>query len=596
MGSVYPAPGTLRLSPAKPNPYAAADSQLFILHGDATAAPIQNIELTPGVALPHQSQFLNSCEFDLHIFHFNDLHGHLMRFTQEGEEAVLARIAGKIQTARQKYLNQPDSAVLVFSAGDDCSGSIFDEIIMDKSQDKAVHPGYQLYTKMGVDVGGLGNHDLDRGLPFLADAIQSCTQFPVLAANLKGCATLMEVCHPAALLVVKGIRIGLVGLVTRAEINLDPNECQIVDPIPVAKNLVDTLRPRCDVLILISHLGYSLESPVPMADAGDVEVANSLPYGSADLIVGGHSHTELNRNGLVAENIVNGIPIVQAGSRGEYLGQVDIEIRKNSVKVTNAHLILTDSLPVNLAFEREMQIFTGRARELWNQPLGQVESIPDLNTQIILTDFAKREMALANFITDALVERLTQRGFQVEFAMIDASALQRGLPFSDHLTYGNCFEVMPYTDSLRLYQITGRQLQDILVDNARRADRPGESDQERGFLQFSRDIRYAIDLGSERMMAQAFEVTLLDTPLDTLLEETFTVVTTSFIRILAAPWEMAWGSSSDYPLLNIRQYPYKETDFLLRQEIIAHIRENGGVTRSSGAQQDGRLIITCEAA
>jgi 2',3'-cyclic-nucleotide 2'-phosphodiesterase (5'-nucleotidase family) len=299
---------------------------------------------------------------------------------------------------------------------------------------------------------------------------------------------------------------------------------------------------------------------------------------------------------LVAENIVNGIPIVQTGARGEYLGQVDIEIRKNSAKVLDAHLILTDSLPVNLAFEKEMQVFTRHARELWNQPLGLVESIPDLNTQIILTDFAKREMALANFITDALVKRLTQRGFQVDFAMIDASALQCGLPFSDHLTFGNCFQVMPYTDSLRIYTITGRQLQAILADNARRADRPGESHQERGFLQFSQNIRYAIDLGSERIAAQAVEVTLLDRPLDTLLEKTFSVVTTSFTRIMAAAWEMAWESSSDYPLLNIHQYPFKETDFLLRQEIVAHIRENGGVTRSSGAQQDGRLIVTYEPA
>ena len=590
MDGVYPAPGTMRLYPAQPNPQGA-EGQLFLFRGDATTVPIENIELALGDVLPPPSDFQN---FYLHIFHFNDLHGHLMRFAQGGEESVLTRIAGKIQTTRQKYLNQPDSAVLVFSAGDDCTGSIFDEILTDKSQGKSIHPGYQLYAKLGMDTAGLGNHDLDRGIPFLAEAIRSNAQFPVLAANLKGCSTLVEVCHPAALLVVKGIRIGLIGLVTRAETDLDPNECQIVDPIPVAKNLVATLRPLCDVLILISHLGYSLESPVPMADAGDVEVANSLPYGSVDLIVGGHSHTALNQNGLIAENIVNGIPIVQTGAKGEYLGQVDIEIRDNSAKVTRAHLIPTASLPVDLAFEKEMQVFTGRARELWNQPLGQVEFIPDLNTQIILADFAKREMALANFITDALVKRLNQRGFQVDFAMIDASSLQCGLPFSDQLTYGDCFEVMPHADSLQLYQITRSQFQEILADNARRADRPGEPDQERGFLQFSQEVRYTINLNSERIAAQAFEVTLLEKPIDTLLEETFIVVTTSFIRKLAAPWEAEWASLSDCPLLDLCQYPFKETDFLLRREMVAYIQENGGVTRSSGAQQDGRLIITYE--
>jgi 5'-nucleotidase/5'-nucleotidase/UDP-sugar diphosphatase len=449
---------------------------------------------------------------------------------------------------------------------------------------------------MGVDIAGLGNHDLDRGLSFQADAIQNSAQFPVLAANLKGCEALRNVCHPAAILVVKGIRIGLIGLVTRAETHLDPLECQIVDPIPVTKNLVAALRPLCDVVILISHLGYSMESPVPMADAGDVEVASSLPYGCVDLIVGGHSHTVLNPNGLVAKNIVNGIPIVQAGASGKYLGQVAIEVRPDSAKVTSASLIPTDSLPISPIFEKEMQAFVERARELWKQPMGRVDDIPDLNTQIILNDFAKREMVLANFVTDALVNRLTQRGFQIDCAMIDASALQCGLPVSDHLKYGDCFEIMPYADTLRLYQITGSQFQELLADNAVRVDHLNEPDLERGFLQFSREVRYSIALKKERSAAQALEITLHGSPLATQLEKIFTIVSTSFIRNSAITWETKWHSSSAYPLLDINTFPFKETDFLLRQELVAYIRENGGVTRSCGAQQDGRLTITYNSA
>jgi 5'-nucleotidase/5'-nucleotidase/UDP-sugar diphosphatase len=393
-------------------------------------------------------------------------------------------------------------------------------------------------------------------------------------------------------LVVKGIRIGLIGLVTRAETHLDPHECQIVDPIPVAKKLVAALRPHCDVLILISHLGYSLESPVPMADAGDVEVANSLPYGGVDLIVGGHSHTVLNQNGLVAKNIVNGIPIVQAGASGKYLGQVAIEVRPNAAKVTAASLIPTGDLPICPTFENEMQAFVERARALWQQPLGRVDDIPDLNTQIILNDFAKREMALANFVTDALVNRLAQRGFRIDCAMIDASALRCGLPYSDHLKYGDCFEIMPYADTLRLYQITGSQFQALLADNAVRVDHPHEPDHERGFLQFSRAVRYTIALKKERSAAQALEITLHGAPLAAQLERSFTIVTTSFIRNSAIAWETKWRSSSAYPLIDIATFPFQETDFLLRHEMVVYIRESGGVTRSCGAQQDGRLIIT----
>jgi len=586
MNGVAPAPGTMRLYPTQPNSAAAGDKQLFLLSGDATTRPIQNLELASGVALPPAPTALN---FNLRIFHFNDLHGHLMRFSPAGESSVLPRIAGKIRSARRESQGNPTEAVLVFSAGDDCTGSIFDEILMDSRSENPVHPGYQLYSKLGLDAAGLGNHDLDRGAKFLADSIHHNAQFPVLAANLAQCPQLTGLCHPAALLVVNGLRIGLIGLVTRAETNLA--EHQIVHPVTVAQNLVPALRPICDVLIIMSHIGYSLDSPVPMADAGDVELAQSLSSSSVDLIIGGHSHTALNENGLLSENVVNGIPIVQTGARGEHLGAVELQVTQEGAKVTDVQLIPTQSLPEDATFVAEMQPFITRARELWNQPVGQVDDLPDLNTQIILSDFAKREMALANFVTDALVEQMTHRGFAVDFAMIDASALQCGLPYSDNLTFGDCFEVMPYADTIRLYHITGRQLQALLADNALRLDNPGHPDAERGFLQFSQAVRYTIIPGDNAKNARVSDVMINKTPIAELEHEEFIVATSSFIRRLAEPWVTECQHNEVCELLEINQYPYTDTDFLLRSEIVAYIKKLGGVTRKTGAHRDGRLII-----
>ena len=68
-----------------------------------------------------------------------------------------------------------------------------------------VHAGYRLYSTAGIDVGNLGNHDLDMGTQLLAHAIRHEARFPVLSANLVGCQRLTHLCHPAALLVVKGV-------------------------------------------------------------------------------------------------------------------------------------------------------------------------------------------------------------------------------------------------------------------------------------------------------------------------------------------------------------------------------------------------------
>ena len=106
--------------------------------------------------------------------------------------------------------------------------------------------------------------------------------FPLLSANLVPAAgTDVPGIYPAALFVVKGIRVGVIGLTTPAEIkHVSPGEFTITDPVIAAGNLLPALRPLCDVLIVLSHLGYSLASAsAATAGAGDVELAGALPYG-----------------------------------------------------------------------------------------------------------------------------------------------------------------------------------------------------------------------------------------------------------------------------------------------------------------------------
>ena len=102
-----------------------------------------------------------------------------------------------------------------------------------------------------------------------------------------------NVCDPAALFYLKGVRIGIIGLTTPAAAmrSRQGSEFEIVDPIPVVKRLLPIVRPLSDVVIILSHLGLSLSSSsASMAFAGDVELAQNLPFGSVDLIIGSHTH------------------------------------------------------------------------------------------------------------------------------------------------------------------------------------------------------------------------------------------------------------------------------------------------------------------
>ncbi|MCA9935077.1 MAG: bifunctional metallophosphatase/5'-nucleotidase [Ardenticatenaceae bacterium] len=586
--------GTLRLIKATANPHGADDSQLFLFVGNPTIEPVRVIIPDEGVTLPQRRPDWADCVCRLKVFHINDLHGHIVRFSPQGDQPILSRMVSRLREVRQKHQDDPDTAVLFVSAGDDLVGAVFDELMGDDPDSFALHAGYRLYSAAGIDVSTLGNHDFDLGTSVLAQAIRKDAQFPVLSANLAGCRWLSTLYYPAALMVVKGIRIGIIGLTTPGQTReIADTNLQIVNPIRVVHNMLPAIRPLCDVLIILSHLGYTLSShAAAVQDAGDVELARSLPPGSVHLIVGGHTHHTLNEQGLTAENIVNGVPIVQAGALGRILGEVDISIQQGAAAVTSVRLDHTSNLPVDETFEAEaVQPLLEVARPLFQRSLGRVADHPDLSTDAVRNSFATGESALANFITDALVARCRANGYETDLAVVDTSVVRRGLPVGGELTFGEWFNLMPFADVLRIAWISGKQLQMLIRDNAYRIDLPGEPHTERGFLHFSGQVRYTIELGNGRSDIRAINITVNGIPLEKQLDRAFQIVCTSFVRGPAAAWEEYGRSTLGLPLMNIREISHMDTPLFLRHELVAYITEQGGVTKEGGAKRNGRLQI-----
>lgn len=578
---------TLRLAPFDAPSHPTDGIARLVLAGDATAAPIGAILPDPDVSLPPRILRHPGRPFRLHILHINDLHGRINQFEHPDSPPILARVAGRIAELRHRCHDDPDSAVLMLSAGDELAGSVFDDV----SANGVLHPVYHLYSRMGLDAAVLGNHDLDLGPARLAESIRCHARFPILAANLAPTPELAELVHPAALWVAKGLRVGLVGLTTPARAGMRPG-LAILNPVQTLANLLPALRPLCDVLIVLSHLGLRLDATsASVAAAGDVELAASLPRKAVHAVVGGHTHHALNTDGLEADNIVNGVPLLHAGSLGRYVGQATITVN-GAAAVTDARLSPVHELPADGQFEAEwVQPIIGQARRLMQRPLGRVESHPDLRTEAVRNDFALGESALANFICDALVERCRSHGLPVELAMIDRSVVRCGLPAGGGLTWGDWYQVMPYADTVRLIRLTGHDLILLLNDNARRAGRPDESHTERGFLHFSRHLRYLIDPGASRRSAFAQMAMVNRSPLDWHLERVYTVACPSFVRQLAAPWERRAAVELGFSPLNLARWPASDTGLFLRHELASFIKQAGGVTATSGAQRDDRVRV-----
>ncbi len=575
-------PGALHLVEAAPNPHGAPDTRLFLVQGDATAERIEQIIPLPGTDLPPR-RTMRAGPFRLRILHINDVHGHLLRFNSRGHRPIFSKIAWRIRELRHKHRTDPNTAVLALSAGDDLVGAVFDELLGDDPTSFQLHAGYRLYSAAGIDAGAFGNHDLDLGTRLIALGIKQDARFPLLSANLVGSRWLDGLYHPAAIFVTKGVRVGVIGLTTPAAIKPQRDSgLHVVNPVQVVHNLLPAMRPLCDALIILSHLGYSLAAnSAAVSEAGDVELARSLPPGSVQLIVGGHTHHALNEQGLSAENIINRVPIVQAGALGRFLGEVDLTVQ-HTAHVTNARLTPTVDLPEDEDFEQaHVRPLVELAEPLFTRVLGRVADHPDLTTDAVRNCFAAGELALANFVADALVTRCRANGHNVDLAVVDASCLRCGLP-GPEVTFGDWFAVMPFADTIRICWLTGQQLKQLVKDNARRADQPDEPHTERGFMQFSRQLRYILTLNNAREQAAATNITVNGLPLDEQLERSFLLACSSYLGHSTASQPGMTGASS---------WPHLETHLLLRDELVAHIRDSGGITAEAGARRDGRLQV-----
>lgn len=580
------AANTLQLLPFPWSAGTAADRACFVLAGDATAGPVEAVTVGADVSLPPQRR-RSARPFRLHLLHLNDLHGQISRLDRPEPAPILSRVAGAVRARQEQARRHPASAVLLLSAGDELAGSAFDDIAVHG----IVHPVYHLYSQLGVDAAVLGNHDLDLGPRRLAEAIRRHATFPVLSANLQPSPELRDVVFPAALWVVKGVRVGILGLTTPAQAAVR-SELPIANPVQTALNLLPALRPLCDVVIVLSHLGLSLDATsASVAVAGDRELAAALPRGQVHVVVGGHTHHALNSDGLEVANIVNGVPLLQAGSLGRYLGEATLTLN-GAAALTDARLTPVHDLPVDDQFEAgAVQPLMAEARRLLAQPLGRVENHPDLTTEAVRNDFALGESALANFICDALVERCRSFNLPVDLALIDSSVVRCGLPVGGVLTLADWFAVMPYADTIRLMRISGRDLYRLLQDNARRAGRPEEPHTERGFLHFSRHVRYLIDPSTSRRAAFASMITVDGWPLEWRMDRTFVVACPSFVRQLAAAWERYAAAELGFLPLSLAQWPMADTGLFVRHELVSYIKEAGGVTAAAGARRDGRVRV-----
>ncbi|KEO74803.1 bifunctional metallophosphatase/5'-nucleotidase [Anditalea andensis] len=261
------------------------------------------------------------------ILHTNDMHSRIEPFPDDGGTFAnmggMARRATLISEIRAKEPN-----VLLLDAGDIFQGTPYFNFYGGELE-------FKLMSKMKYDAATLGNHDFDNGMDGLLGQLPNAS-FNFISSNYDFSDTLLHNQFSAYKIFNKGgIKIGVFGLGIELEglvAKENYGNTKYLDPIAVSREMVQQLKnKKCDLIICLSHLGYSYQSQ----KIDDRKLAAQV--NGIDLIIGGHTHTFLDHPEEIINKDGHKTLINQVGWSGLKLGKIDFAFgKKNEISYANS--------------------------------------------------------------------------------------------------------------------------------------------------------------------------------------------------------------------------------------------------------------------
>lgn len=434
----------------------------------------------------------------IQILGINDFHGALETASKDASGSPIGGadyLATNLDNATSSFLQAnpdatADNAIRV-QAGDMVGAS---PAVSGLLQDE---PTMKVLQKMNFEVGTLGNHEFDEGLPEykrILDGVSTNKFGPIVeaypriksdmkivAANVvnKGTNTVAEGFSPYYVKEIDGVKVGFIGIVTTEIPNLVlANHIKDYDFLDEAETIVKysaELRDQgVNAIVVLSHVpALSTGNPntgtkqdVAGEAANMMTKANELdPNNSVDLVLAGHNHQYTN--GLVGKT-----RIVQSYNNGKAFSDVTGELDKTTgdfvsppdAKITYNTRSVTPNADITAVTEDAKSRIEGVINEtigLANKEVISRETNPE-NKAI-----DDKESELGNMITDAQRYMANKAGADVDFAMTNNGGIRADLTTrlangQNEITWGAAQAVQPFGNILQVVEMSGADITEAL--------------------------------------------------------------------------------------------------------------------------------------
>ena len=350
---------------------------------------------------------------ELHILSINDPHAAIQQFPRLGYVA---------DSLRALY---PD--LLILSAGDNRSGDPINDMF-----EIPAYPMVALMNQVGFHATAVGNHEFDSNQAGLARLIGLST-FSTLCANMVPDPKWKMHVKPYQIFDCGGISVGVLGITALGSMGTPEShpkrltEIRFMDPLETIQKY-QFLREKCDVVLLLSHLGF----------ADDVKFSAELPW--VDIIIGGHSHTQLDGG-----EMHNGILITQNTKSILYATHSTLVLQDGKVVEKKAERIAVKGMPGENKTAAELVHYFSE-NPAFKRVLAVAETPFDCNEE------------LGCMVCEAY---LAETG--ADFSYQNAGGVRIENHPAGDMTVGDVMMMDPFQNDLVELHVTGKELAEMLI-------------------------------------------------------------------------------------------------------------------------------------
>lgn len=378
-------------------------------------------------------------------------------YTNDVHCAVDTNLGYAKVAALKEQMKEETPYVTLVDAGDAIQGSIIGAI------SKGGHI-ISLMNKTGYDIAVPGNHEFDYGIPRLME-LGFALKCGYISCNFKNISGRL-IFEPFKMVRYGDTKVAFVGICTPESFTKSTptffmntkheivytfgNEKDGEQIYRDVQNAIDSARKMgADFVILVGHTGEDISTK-----KWSTSVILSKLEG-ADAYIDGHSHEEMPMC-MMKDSTGKEIPVTQTGSRLENIGKLTIS---TDGKITTELIHTLEDKSENPAAQRVAQ-----------EIISIEESIADtINKNISFTDFpllAKDsdhkwlvrdgETNLSDLVADSMRIPL-----KADIALLNGGGIRENLSEGE-ITYGDLLTVLPFFNTVAVYQVKGQTLLDEL--------------------------------------------------------------------------------------------------------------------------------------